>query len=84
MELLSETQAQRLQFLFSDQVEVKGSELIKETMALFNDCHVKVYAQELKENYQQLGLSHLQMIGRPEEDKKVLSEFAENLLNRQH
>jgi len=84
LELLSETQAQRLQFLFSDQVEVEGSKLIKETMALFNDCHVKVYAQELKENYQQLGLSHLQMIGRPEEDKKVLSEFAENLLNRQH
>ncbi len=83
LEILSESQSERLRYLFSDQKEVEGQSLIDETLALFKDCHVKVYAQELKESYQQLGLSHLQMIARPEEHKEILLNFAENLLNRE-
>ncbi len=82
LELLSQTDAQRLSFLYSDQTEVVGDKLVKEARNLMLDCHVKVYAQELKENYQQLSFSHLSAIKVDDDHKKVLKEYAQALLNR--
>ena len=80
--LLGEKDAQRLEFLFSDQHEVTGDALVEEGRALMKDCHVKVYAQELKENYQQLAFSHLQSVSVEEGKKEALKTFAQALLNR--
>ncbi|MCL4145949.1 UNVERIFIED_CONTAM: hypothetical protein GTU68_022697 [Idotea baltica] len=84
LELLGEEDAKRLTFLFSDQDEVQGDALVKEGRALMEDCHVKVYAQELKENYQQLAFSHLQSVSVAEIKKEELKTFAQALLNRSH
>jgi len=82
LELLGAEDAKRLEYLFSDQVEIQGDELVKEGRALMEDCHVRVYAQELKENYQQLAFSHLQSVAVEESNKEELKTFAQALLNR--
>ena len=82
LELLGDDDAKRLEYLFSDQQEVKGDDLVKEGRALMKDCHVRVYAQELKENYQQLAFSHLQSVTVEESKKEALKTFAQALLNR--
>jgi len=82
LELLGEDDAKRLKYLFSDQQEVQGDNLVKEGRALMENCHVRVYAQELKENYQQLAFSHLQSVSVEETKKEELKTFAQALLNR--
>lgn len=82
LELLGKEDAKRLAFLFSDQTEVQGDELVKQGRALMADCHVKVYAQELKENYQQLSFSHLDSVSVPDNKKDILRNYATQLLNR--
>ena len=82
LELLGEEDSQRLKFLYSDQKEVTADALVKEGRALMADCHVRVYAQELKENYQQLAFSHLQSVSVDDSKKKELKTFAQALLDR--
>lgn len=82
LELLGDQDSDRLKFLFSDQVEVQGKALVKEGRKLMESCHVKVYAQELKENYQQLSFSHLDSVTIEDSKKKVLRVYATALLNR--
>ncbi len=82
LELLGEEDSKRLAFLYSDQNEIQGDDLVKEGRALMENCHVKVYAQELKENYQQLAFSHLQSVSVAEDKKEPLKTFAQALLNR--
>ena len=82
LELLGEQDAERLKYLYSDQDEIGGTELVEEGRALMKDCHVKVYAQELKENYQQLSFSHLDSISVEDSKKEVLRTYATQLLNR--
>lgn len=82
LELSSDEDAKRLKYLFSDQQEVQGDELVKEGRALMENCHVRVYAQELKENYQQLAFSHLESVSVDDKKKEELRTFAQALLNR--
>ena len=82
LELLGDDDAKRLKFLFSDQQEVVGDELVEEGRKLMESCHVKVYAQELKENYQQLSFSHLDSVSVDNSKKQILREYAGILLNR--
>ena len=81
LELSSEADAKRLAYLYSEQEEVQGDELVKEGRALMENCHVKVYAQELKEAYQQLSFSHLDSVNVDESKKEVLRTYATALLN---
>jgi len=82
LELLGEADAKRLEFLYSDQQEIIEDKLVEEGRALMENCHVKVYAQELKENYQQLAFSHLDSVSVEEGKKAQLKTFAQALLNR--
>jgi len=82
LELLDDKDAERLKFLYSNQTEIQGDELVKEGRGLMKSCHVKVYAQELKENYQQLSFSHLDSVSIEKSKKEVLRSYATVLLNR--
>ena len=82
LELLGEEDAKRLKYLYSEQTEIQNDALVKEGRALMEDCHVKLYAQELKENYQNLSFSHLDSVSVDDSKKKVLKEYAAALLNR--
>ena len=82
LELLGDKDSERLEFLYSGQTEIQGDDLVKEGRALMKSCHVKVYAQELKENYQQLSFSHLDSVSIEDSKKEVLRSYAKDLLNR--
>ncbi len=83
LELLGEEDSLRLRSIFTENIQFETEEaLIKEVKGLFENCHVKVYAQQLKENYQQLALSHLDTVGVDDDKKYVLRNLAEQLLNR--
>jgi geranylgeranyl diphosphate synthase type II len=82
LELLSETQANRLRSIFLDQHLVMDDKLITEVKELLRISHVKVHAEELKLVYQQLALSHLATIQVSEEQKIPLKDLANSLLNR--
>ncbi len=81
LELLSDKERAELQLLYKS---VDGSdEKVRRVTAFFDHCHVKVHAQELKDVYHQLALSHLDAFGVDADRKHILREFAEKLLNRQ-
>ncbi len=82
LELLSAEKASRLRSLFEEDIEVSDEDLIAEGTQLLKDAHVNVYAQELKESYQQLAMSHLDAVTVDQSRKTELRTFAQSLLNR--
>ncbi len=82
LELLNESQANRLRSIFLDQNLDMDDALVAEVKELLQISHVKVHAEELKLVYQQLSLSHLSAIQVPDEQKIPLQELAHSLLNR--
>lgn len=74
----------RLKTLFQSKNEIDGQAKIDEVTALFKEVHVNVYAEELKEAYLTLGLSHLDAVEVPAEKKEILKNFASFLLQRKY
>lgn len=84
LELLSEQQSARLEALFSGDQEIGDQEKIEEVKQLFKSAHVAIYADELKEAYLTLGLSHLEAVKIGSDKKDVLKSFATFLLSRKY
>ncbi len=83
LELLSESQVERLKSLFAlDYTIVNEATHIEEVRNLYNKAFVNVHADETKLVYQQLAFSHLDAISVNKEKTEILRSFAEKLLNR--
>lgn len=83
LELLSETQVNRLKELFAPDYDIVNEEAhIDEVTDLYNKAFVNVHADETKLVYQQLAFSHLDAISADKTKTEVLKQFAEKLLNR--
>jgi len=82
LELLSQSQADRLRQLYAVGGGPISEEQVSEITSLFNAAHVDVHCDELKLVYQQLAFSHLDAVSVDSEKKSVLRTFAEDLLGR--
>jgi geranylgeranyl diphosphate synthase type II len=80
LDLLSQKEAQDLRALYAG--DDYDDTMIEKVKSLFKKAHVDVHAEELKLVYQQLAFSHLAAINVSDEKKRILYEFAEELLNR--
>jgi len=82
LELLSDTQADRLREIYLSGAQMENEAKIAEVTQLMKTAQVHIYSEELKEAYLTLGLSHLDAIKVPKENKTMLREFATYLLKR--
>jgi geranylgeranyl diphosphate synthase type II len=81
-ELVTEETRARLIHLFDEATVTEEEQKIAEVKAIFSDVHVKVYSQELQDNYSQLALSHLAAIQVDAKHKSALMEVYELLGKR--
>ncbi len=80
--LLDEVKAAQLRHLFSSIAEDED-EKIDMVTSLFDEANVRVYAEELKNEYKSLALSHLEAIAEANSNKKKeLVDFADYLIQR--
>jgi geranylgeranyl diphosphate synthase type II len=83
LELLSESQTNRLKELYAVDGKMITEDQVEEVTALFRAAHVDVHCEELKLVYQQLAFSHLDTVSVSEDKKSVLRTFAEVLMGRE-
>jgi len=81
LELLSDAQSSELRSLFQ-QNDLPEAKKIDRVTELFEAAFVKVHAEELKNNYRDLALSHLTATGIPVENQKTLLELVDFLQTR--
>lgn len=81
LELLDKESADRLRKIY--QQEQLSEEDVQEVISLKKKAHVNVHAEELKLVYHQLALSHLNAVSVDDSKKKVLKDFASDILNRE-
>jgi len=82
LELVDAQTKERLIHLYKEDIQTEEDKKISEVHAIFSDAHVKVYSQELQDNYSQLALSHLSAIPVDEKHKAALMEVHELLGKR--
>ncbi len=81
LELSSDKQKEKLVALMNDS-QMEDQKKIDAVLNIFNDTHVRVYADQLKEAYRDLAFSHLAAISIDEQDRIGLKEFGQYLLDR--
>ncbi|OYZ50748.1 MAG: hypothetical protein B7Y15_08440 [Bacteroidetes bacterium 24-39-8] len=57
---------------------------VQQVLAIFKDCNVDQWANELKEKYLQTALQHLEDIAVVSTRKQPLKELADFLIQREH
>ena len=81
LELSSDKQKEKLVALINNS-QMEDQKKIDAVLNIFNDTHVRVYADQLKEAYRDLAFSHLAAISIDEQDRIGLKEFGQYLLDR--
>lgn len=81
LELSDDKQKEELVSLMND-VHIEDQKKIDSVLKIFNNTHVRVYADQLKEAYRDLAFSHLSAINIDEKDRAGLKEFGQYLLDR--
>jgi len=80
--LLSESDAEKLRRLYSSDLENMENK-VKQVKVLYKTSGVQHYADELKQEYKNLALSHLQAVsGLESKGKAYFEEFADYLIKR--
>ena len=80
METATTAQKEKLNLLLANNSESK----VDEVLNIFKDCKVDAWAEELKENYLNEALRHLDDIAVLSKRKEPLKELASFLIKRQH
>ena len=83
LELLSKEESEKLKSLYAHDSNKDSDSLVDEVKSLFKIAHVDVHAQELKLVYQQLAMSHLNVVQVSDDQKAILRAFAVDLLDRE-
>lgn len=65
-------------------IKENPADKVQQMLAIFKDCNVAVWANDLKEKYLQTAYKHLQEIAVTASRKKPLMELAEFLIVREH
>jgi len=82
LELASTSEKEDLLKFYSEKSGLQEDEKIQEVLKIFNSTHVKTYAEELKANYRDLAISHLDAIQVGDKEKKPLMQLLSFLDNR--
>ncbi len=83
LDLLDEKGKARLKSLYASTPEAVEKK-IEEVRSIFRSCAAEAYAQELKEAYYILGVSHLEALNLEGDKKQPLRDLAEFLIKRDH
>lgn len=81
LELSTPDQRTYLETLYEDQ-EMDKQEKVTKVMEIFDELHVRVYADQVKEAYRDLAYSHLDTIDTGGNDTTILRQLAQYLLDR--
>jgi geranylgeranyl diphosphate synthase type II len=81
LELSTADQRTYLESLYEDQ-EMDKQEKVTKVMEIFDELHVRVYADQVKEAYRDLAYSHLDTIDTGGNDTTILRQLAQYLLDR--
>lgn len=81
LELSDDKQKLELVNLMNDP-HIEDQRKIDDVLKIFNNTHVRVYADQVKEAYRDLAFSHLAAINIEEKDRAGLKEFGQYLLDR--
>lgn len=81
LELSDDKQKEQLVSLMNDP-HIEDQKKIDDVLKIFNNTHVRVYADQVKEAYRDLAFSHLAAINIEEKDRLGLKEFGQYLLDR--
>jgi len=82
LELSDEKSKNELLQLYSPNSNIAEQEKIDKVKALFKTCYVKTYADELKTNYKDLAISHLNAVQVLDERKEILLTLVDYLDSR--
>ena len=81
LELSTVDQRKDLETLYEDQ-EMDKQEKVAKVMEIFDELHVRLYADQVKEAYRDLAYSHLDSIDTGGNDTTILRQLAQYLLDR--
>lgn len=84
LELLTDDKSEQLKNIFGQKEADDPQAKIDRVKSLFKSVHVNVYAEELKDAYLTLGLSHLDAVKVEDTKKEILKNFSSFLLNRKY
>ena len=82
LELASETDRKRLEFLFTLRIDHDEEEKIEEVQAIYDRLHVKEAVEQVMLDYDRKAVEALAAVNLPEEKKKHLRVYAEMLSGR--
>ena len=82
LELASETDRKRLEFLFTLRIDHDEEEKIEEVQAIYDRLHVKEAVEQVMLDYDRKAVEALTAVNLPEEKKKHLRVYAEMLSGR--
>ncbi len=82
LELCDKNEREQLHLFYSNKNALTEEDKIKQVKNIFNSCHVRTYAEELKTNYRDLSISHLNAIQVPGKNKSTLLSLISYLDNR--
>ena len=82
LELASETDRKRLEFLFTLRIDHDEEEKIEEVQAIYDRLHVKEAIEQVMLDYDRKAVEALAAVNLPEEKKKHLRVYAEMLSGR--
>ena len=81
LELSTVDQRKDLETLYEDQ-QMDKQEKVAKVMEIFDELHVRLYADQVKEAYRDLAYSHLDSIDTGGNDTTILRQLAQYLLDR--
>jgi len=81
LQLLSDSQKNELEGLYNSK-DHDPEDKIKQVTKLFDESFVKIHAEELKNGYRDLALSHLAALDLPDDKTKTLLELVDFLQDR--